>query len=110
MCAACYLGDAVCWDVCIVSRSPRGLGRVMAIFVEVLVHLVSPFAESMTETKCLLISLAPRTPIIVFNATGQQLPKRAMSGALENVEQRADSVGRVNNGRTVWQRIIGCLA
>ena len=44
-------------DACIVSRSPRGLGRMVAVFVEIL------------ETMCMPIPRAPATKI-VFNATG----------------------------------------
>ena len=58
-------------DVCILSRSPRGLGRMMAVFVEVFGAFGLTISESKTETMCMPI---PRTPAtkIVFNATGQQ--------------------------------------
>ena len=37
-------------DACIVSRSPRGLGRMMAVFVEVLGAFGLSISESKTET------------------------------------------------------------
>ena len=58
-------------DACIVSRSPRGLGRVMAAFVEVLGTFGQAILESKTETMCMPIPRASATDI-VFNTTGQQ--------------------------------------
>ena len=58
-------------DACIVSRSPRGLGQVMAVFVEVFGTFGLTISESKTETMCMPISRAPATKI-VFNATGKQ--------------------------------------
>ena len=57
-------------DACIVSRLPRGLGRMMAIFVEVFGTFGLTISESKTETMCMPIPRAPATKI-VFNATGQ---------------------------------------
>ena len=37
-------------DACIVSRSPRGLGRMMAVFVEVFGTFGLTISESKTET------------------------------------------------------------
>ena len=56
-------------DACIVSRSPRGLGRMMAVFVEVFGTFGLTISESKTETMCMPIPRAPATKI-VFNATG----------------------------------------
>ena len=56
-------------DACIVSRSPRGLGRTMAVFVEVFGTFGLTTSESKTETMCMPIPRAPATKI-VFNATG----------------------------------------
>ena len=56
-------------DVCIVSRSPRGLGRMMAVLAEVFGTFGSTISESKTETMCMPIPRAPATKI-VFNATG----------------------------------------
>ena len=56
-------------DACIVSRSPRGLGRMMAVFVEVFGSFSLTISESKTETMCMPIPRAPATKI-VFNATG----------------------------------------
>ena len=58
-------------DACIVSRSPRGLGRMMAVFVEVFGTFGLTITESRTETMCMLIPRAPATKT-VFNATWQQ--------------------------------------
>ena len=58
-------------DAYIVSRSPRGLGRMMAVFVEVFGTFGLTISESKTETMCMPIPRAPATKI-VFNATGQQ--------------------------------------
>ena len=56
---------------CIVSRSTRGLGRMIAVFVEVFGAFGLIISESKTETMCMSIPRAPAT-MIVFNATGQQ--------------------------------------
>ena len=58
-------------DKCIVSRSPRGLGRMMAVFVEVFSTFGLTISESKTKTMCMPILLAPATKI-VFNTRGQQ--------------------------------------
>ena len=39
-------------DACIVSRSPRGLGRMMVVFVEVFGTFGLTISESTTETMC----------------------------------------------------------
>ena len=58
-------------DACIVSRSPQGLERMMAIFVDVFGAFGLTVSEKKTETMCLPIPHAPATPI-TFNAMGQQ--------------------------------------
>ena len=58
-------------DACIVSRTPRGLGRMMAVFVEVFGTFGLTISETKTETMCIPIPRAPATKI-VLNATGQQ--------------------------------------
>ena len=58
-------------DARIVLRSPRGLGRMMAVFVEVFGTFGLTISESKTATMCMPIPRAPATKI-VFNATGQQ--------------------------------------
>ena len=58
-------------DACIVSRSPRGLGRMMAVFVEVFGTFGLTISESKAGSMCMRISRAPATNID-FNATGQQ--------------------------------------
>ena len=55
-------------DACIVSRSPRGLGRMLAVFVEVFGTFGLTISESKTEAMCMPIPRAPATKI-VFNAT-----------------------------------------
>ena len=57
-------------DGCIVS-SPRGLGRMMAVLVEVFGAFGLNISESTTETMWMPIPRAPATKV-VFNATGQQ--------------------------------------
>ena len=56
-------------DACIVSLSPRGLGRMMAVFVGVFGAFGLTISESKTETMFMPIPRAPATKI-VFNATG----------------------------------------
>ena len=51
---------------CIVSRSPRGPGRIMAVLVEVFGAFGLTISESKTETSCRPIPHAPATKI-VFN-------------------------------------------
>ena len=58
-------------DAWIVSRSPGGLGRMLAVFVEVVDVFGLTISESKTETICMPIPRAPATKI-VLNATGQQ--------------------------------------
>ena len=58
-------------DACIVSWSPRGLGRMMAVFVEIFGTSGLTISEGNTETICMPTSRAPATKI-VFNVTGQQ--------------------------------------
>ena len=58
-------------DECIVSRSPRGLGRMIAVFVEVFGTFGLTILESKTETMCMPI-LRARATKIVFSATRQQ--------------------------------------
>ena len=64
-------GMLYAYVACIGSRSPRGLGRNMAVFVEVFGTLSLTISENKTETTCMPIPCAPATKI-VFNATGQQ--------------------------------------
>ena len=56
---------------CIVSRSSRGLGWMMAVFVEIFGTFGLTLSESTTETMYMPILHAPATKI-VFKATGQQ--------------------------------------
>ena len=58
-------------DVSIVLRSLRGLGRMVAAFVEVFGTFGLSISESKMETMCMSIPRASATKI-VFNATGQQ--------------------------------------
>ena len=65
------LGMLYADGACIVSRSPRGLGRMMAVFVEVFGTFGLVISESKTETMCMPILRASATKL-VFNAMGQQ--------------------------------------
>ena len=47
-------------DACIVSRSPRGLERIMVVFVEVFGAFGVTISESKTETMCMPSTRAPR--------------------------------------------------
>ena len=58
-------------DACNVSLSPRGLGRMMEVFVEVFGTFGPTISETKTETMCMPIPRAPATKI-VSNATRQQ--------------------------------------
>ena len=58
-------------DACIVSRSPRGLEWMMAVFVHIFGEFGLTTSESKTETICIPIPRASATQI-VFNVTGQQ--------------------------------------
>ena len=82
-------------DACIVSRSTRGLGRMMAVFVEVFGAFGLTISESKTETMCMPIPRAPATKIpVVFNATGQQYRQTTSFTYL---------------GGTVTERFFGCM-
>ena len=84
-------------DACIVSRSPRGLGRMMAVFVEVLGTFGLTISESKTETMCMLIPRAPATKI-VFNATGQQYRQTTsftyLGGTVNETPNLSDEIDR----------------
>ena len=58
-------------DLCIVSRPPRGLRRIMAIFVEIFGVFGLTLSERKTETMRMPIPLAHARKL-VFNAAGQQ--------------------------------------
>ena len=60
-------------DACIVSQSPRGLGQIMAVFVEVFGTFDLTILESKAETMCMPIPRAPATKI-VFNGHGATVP------------------------------------
>ena len=82
---------------CIVSRSPRGLGRVMVVFVEVFGPFGLTISESKTETMYMPI---PRTPAtkIVFNATGQQYRQTTsftyLGGTVTETRNLSDEIDR----------------
>ena len=84
-------------DACIVSRSPRGLERMMAVFVEVFGKFGLTLSESKTETMCMPIPRAPATKI-VFNATGQQYRQTTsftyLGGTVTETPNLSDDTGR----------------
>ena len=85
-------------DACIVSRSPRGLGWMMApVFVEVFGTFGLTISESTTETMCMPILRAPATQI-VFNATGQQYRQTAffayLGGPVTETPNLSDEIDR----------------
>ena len=80
-------------DACIVSRSPRGLGRMMAVFGAFGLTI----SESKTETMCMPIPRAPATKI-VFNATGQQYRQTTsftyLGGTVTEMTNLSDEIDR----------------
>ena len=79
-------------DACIVSRSPRGLGRMMAVFVKVFGMFGLTISESKTETMCIPIPRAPATKI-VFNATRQQY-RQTTSFTVNETPNLSDKIDR----------------
>ena len=71
-------------DACIVSRSPRGLERMMAVFVEDVGTFGLTISESKTETMFIPILRAPATKM-VFNATGQHYRQTTSFAYLESI-------------------------
>ena len=95
-------------DACIVSRSPRGLGRMMAVFVEVFSTFGLTVSLSKTETTCMPIPRAPATKI-VFNATGQQYRQTTsftcLGGNVTDSPNLSDEIdGRVGAGGISFKR------
>ena len=84
-------------DACIVSRSPRGLGRMMAVFVEVFGTFGRTISESKTKTMCMRIPGASATKI-VFNATGKQYRQTAsftyLRGTVTETPNLSDEIDR----------------
>ena len=84
-------------DACIVSRSPRGLRRMTAVFVEVFGTFGLTILESKTETMCMPIPRAPATKI-VFNATGQQYRQTTsfayLGGTVNEIPNLSDEINR----------------
>ena len=85
-------------DACIVLRSPRGLGRMVAVFVEVFGAFGLTISKSKTETMCMPIPLAPATKI-VFNATGQQYRQTTsftyLGGTVTEMPNLSDEIDRL---------------
>ena len=84
-------------DGCIVLRSPRGLGRMMAVFVEVFGTFGLTISESKTETLCMPIPRAPATKIL-FNAPGQQYRQTTsftyLGGTVNETPTLSDEIDR----------------
>ena len=83
-------------DACIVSRSSRELGRMVAVFVEVFGTFGLTISESKTETMCMPIPRAPETKIV--NATGQQYRQTTSStylgGTMNEAPNLSDEIDR----------------
>ena len=95
-------------DACIVSRSPRGLGRMMAVFVEVFGTFGLTISERKTETMCMPIPRATATKI-VFNATGQQYRQTTsftyLGGTVTESPNLSDEIdGRIRAGWISFKR------
>ena len=92
-------------DACIVVRSPRGPGRMMAVFVKVFGTFGLTIPESTTETMRMPIPRAPATKT-VFNATGQQYRQTTsltyMGGTVTETLNLSDEIDRRN--RAGWKR------
>ena len=93
-------------DACIVSRSPRGLGRMIAVFVEAFGIFGLTISESTTETMRMSI---PRTPAtkIVSKATGQQYRPTTsftyLGGTVTETPNLSDEIDR--RIRAGWMRL-----
>ena len=74
-------------DVCIVSRSPRGLERMMMVLVKVFGEFGLPISDSKTETMYIPISRAPATQI-VFHATEQQYGHHRLEGTVTETSNK----------------------
>ena len=84
-------------DACMVSRSPRGLGRMVAVFVEAFGTFGLTISQSKTETMCMPIPRALATKI-VFNATGQQYRQTTsfthLGGTVNETSNLSDEIDR----------------
>ena len=78
-------------DERMVSRSPRGLERMMAVFVVVFGAFGPTISENKTETTCMPIPLAPATQI-VFDATAQF--STYPGGAVTGTPNLSDEINR----------------
>ena len=80
-------------DACIVSRSPRRLGRMIAVSAKVF----GTFGLTISESMCVLIPRAPATKI-VFNATGQQYRQTTsftyLGGTVTETPNLSDEIDR----------------
>ena len=84
-------------DACMVSRSPRGLGLMMAVFVEVFGIFGLAISESKMETMCMPIPRVPATKT-VFNTTGQQYRQTTsityLGGTVTETPNLSDEINR----------------
>ena len=90
-------------DARIVSRSPRGLGSMMAVFAEFFGTFDLTISESKTETMYMPIPRAPAAKIIV-NAMGQQYHQITfftyLGGTVTETPNLSDEIDR--RIRAVW--------
>ena len=75
-------------------------------------HILS-YKDALQRTECENIETTVHTWSLLWSGAllrmgDRRLPKRVMSGELENAEKRGPG-GRRKNGRTLWQRIFGYL-
>ena len=84
-------------DACIVSRSPRGLGWMMTVILEVFGTFGLTILASKTETMYMSITRAPATKI-VLNATGQQYRQTTsftyLGGTVTETPNLSDEIDR----------------
>ena len=88
-------------DACIVSRPPRGLGRMIAVFIEVFGTFGLTTPESKTETMCMPIPRAPATKM-VFDTTEQQYRQTTsftyLGGFVTETSNLSDEIDRIRAG------------
>ena len=95
-------------DARIVSRSPPGMERMMAVFVQVLVEFGLTISERRTETMSMPMPRAPAT-LILSNAVGQLCRQTTffthLGGAVTQTPDLADEVdGRIRAGWMSFRR------
>ena len=92
----------------------RMLLRIIGAWCKSTNKRILSYKDALQRTECESIETTVRTRRLLWSGAllrmgDHRLPKRVMSGELENAGKRG-TVGRRKNGRTAWQRIFGYLA